>query len=121
MFVHYPKLAPLPRVDSSFALNIDLAPSFAELAGAAIPIHYDGASLVRVLDGTAPSWRTDFLTEGWPASHPWATVHEAQWKYTEIPLTPGDTGTLFETELYDLLNDPFELQNVDLLVLRIEL
>jgi arylsulfatase A-like enzyme len=70
MFVRYPKLAPLPRKDSSFALNIDIAPTLAELAGAAVPIVEDGASLVRVLDGTEPSWRSDFLSEGWPADHP---------------------------------------------------
>ena len=33
MFVRYPKLAPLPRTETRFALNIDLAPTFAELAG----------------------------------------------------------------------------------------
>ena len=34
MFVYYPKLAPLPRKETRFALNIDFAPTFAELAGA---------------------------------------------------------------------------------------
>ena len=72
----------------------------------------DGKSLVRLLDGTAPTWRSDFLTEAWPESHPWATVHEAQWKYTEIPLVPGDINTGFERELYDLAADPYELANV---------
>src|SRR4030095_4859506 len=83
MLVYSPRLAPLPRVESRFALNIDLAPTFAELAGAPIPIAPDGQSLVRVLDATQPegTWRTDFLTEGWPRSHVWATVREAQWKY----------------------------------------
>jgi arylsulfatase A-like enzyme len=112
MFVYYPKLAPLPRSETRFALNIDFAPTFAELAGAAIPIAHDGDSLLRVIDGTAPAWRSDFLTEGWPGSHPWATVREAQWKYTEIPLVPGDPGSAFERELYDLVNDPYELTNV---------
>ncbi len=112
MFVRYPKLVPLPRTESRFALNIDLAPTFAELAGIGVPVSTDGKSLVRVLDGTAVGWRTDFLTEGWPASHPWATVRESQWKYTEIPVTPGDSNTAFELELYDLLADPYELQNV---------
>jgi N-acetylglucosamine-6-sulfatase len=112
MFVRYPKLAPLPRKDTRFALNIDLAPTFAELAGAAVPILHDGTSLLHVIDGTQPggTWRTDFLTEGWPGTHPWATVREAQWKYTETPLVPGFPG--FEVELYDLVNDPYELVNV---------
>jgi len=112
MLVRYPKLAPIGRVESSFALNIDLSPTFAELAGVGVPIAHDGESLVRVLDGTAPSWRTDFLTEGWPNNHPWGTVREAQWKYTETPVTPGAPNTTFELELYDLLNDPYELNNV---------
>ena len=93
-------------------LNIDLAPTFAELAGAPVPIAQDGVSLVQRIDATAPSWRTDFLTEGWPNAAPWATVREGQWKYTEIPVIPGDPATTFETELYDLVSDPYELVNV---------
>jgi arylsulfatase A-like enzyme len=112
MFVYYPKLAPLKRVETRFALNIDLAPTFAELAGAGVPLVEDGKSLLRVIDGTQPTWRTDFLTEGWPLGRPWGTVREAQWKYTEIPVTPGDPNTAFERELYDLVADPYELTNV---------
>ena len=112
MMIRYPKLIPLPRTDERFALNIDIAPTLAELAGIGVPIFEDGSSMVRVLDGTAPSWRADLLAEAWPGTHPWATVREAQWKYTEIPLTPGDPATLFEVELYDLVNDPYELENV---------
>jgi len=39
-------------------------------------------------------------------------VRESQWKYTEIPVTPGDPMTTFETELYDLILDPYEETNV---------
>ncbi len=112
MFVYYPKLAPLPRTETRFALNIDIAPTLAVLAGTAATIVQDGQSLVQVIDGTQPTWRTDFLTEGWPGARPWATVREAQWKYTELPVTPGDPDTAFETELYDLVNDPYEEVNV---------
>lgn len=116
MFVRYPRLAPLPRSESRFALNIDFCPTFVDLAlrasDPAPTIGFDGASLVRLLDGTAPTWRTDFMTEGWPGNHVWATVREEQWKYTELPVTPGDPATTFEYELYDLLNDPLELENL---------
>ncbi|HEV7732805.1 MAG TPA: sulfatase [Candidatus Binatia bacterium] len=111
MFVYYPALTPLPRIESRMALNIDIAATVAELAGVGIPIAHDGESLVRVLDGTAPTWRTDFMTEGWPGNHVWATVREGQWKYTELPVMPGDPNTTFELELYDVLNDPYELAN----------
>jgi N-acetylglucosamine-6-sulfatase len=116
MFVRYPKLAPLPRVEDAFALNIDFCPTFTELTlRASDPqptISFGGTSLVRLLDGTASSWRGDFMTEGWPGNHVWASVREAQWKYTELPVTPGDPTTTFEYELYDLVNDPLELDNL---------
>jgi hypothetical protein len=112
LFVRYPKLAPLHRSESRMALNIDLCPTFAELAGAGVPITQDGTSLIRVLDGTAPTWRTDFLTEGWPNNRVWASVRDGQWKYIEIPVTQGDPDTTFELELYDLIADPYELTNV---------
>lgn len=116
MFVRYPRLAPLARVESALALNIDFCPTFVDLALRATDpqptISFGGESLVRLLDGSAPSWRTDFMTEGWPGNHVWATVREAQWKYTELPVTPGDPTTTFEYELYDLVNDPLELANL---------
>lgn len=112
LLVRYPKLAPLARRESRFALNIDFASTFAELAGVGVPIAHDGVSLVRLFDGTAPSWRTDFLAEAWPGSHPYALVHEAQWKYTEIATDPGNPLSTFEKELYDLVADPYELHNL---------
>jgi len=46
--------------DSHLALNLDLAPTIAELAGVA-PAGAEGASLVPFLDGTPQSWRDRFL------------------------------------------------------------
>jgi arylsulfatase A-like enzyme len=117
MFVRYPRLAPLPRVETKFALNVDFCPTFVELAlRPADPqptISFSGASLVRLLDGTAgSSWRTDFLHEGWPGTHVWASVRDERWKYVELPVTPGDPGSAFELELYDLQTDPLELDNL---------
>ena len=116
LLVRYPKLAPLPRVESRMALNIDLCPTFTELglrgSDPQPTLVFDGSSLVRLVDGTAPTWRDDFLTEGWPANHVWASVREADWKYTELPVTPGDPLTAFELELYDLASDPLELDNL---------
>jgi arylsulfatase A-like enzyme len=114
MLVRYPKLAPLPRTEERFALNIDLAPTLVELAGAVVlpPIVQDGVSLLGLLDATARDWRTDFLAEGWGPSQVWATVREERWKYTELPIVPGDPMTGFELELYDLWNDPYELDSL---------
>jgi arylsulfatase A-like enzyme len=106
MFVRYPRLAPLARVEKGLAANIDVAPTFAELAGVTPPIPMDGRSFVKVLDGTEPAWRTDLMIEGYnaPDGSQYAGVREAGWKYNEF--TWGDS------ELYDLTNDPYELTNV---------
>lgn len=53
------------RVVEQFALNIDFAPTFAELAGATPPDFVDGRSLVPLLRRTLPAsgWRQAFLME----------------------------------------------------------
>jgi N-acetylglucosamine-6-sulfatase len=55
---------PAGQVVDRPVLNVDLAPTFLELAGAPIPDSVDGRSLVPFLRGTPPSsWRTDVLLE----------------------------------------------------------
>lgn len=104
MLVRYPKLIPLARKENLYALNIDFAPTFAELAGIIPPSPVDGRSLLHVFDGTEPAWRTDFMIEGWAKQAPFASIHEGDWKYTEYA-----TG---EIELYNLSMDPLEQSNV---------
>ena len=61
--------------------------------------------MVRVIDGTEPAWRADFLEEHWNGKiTTFAQVRTDPLKYTEY-LTN-------ETELYNLVPDPFELTNV---------
>jgi N-acetylglucosamine-6-sulfatase len=112
--IRYAPLAPLPRTEDGFALNIDHGPTLAELAGAIADPGVDGVSLVRLLDGTTPAWRTDFLEEHWDGTPgdetdvgsipTYAQVRTTPWKYSELV-----TG---EHELYDVGADPFELTNV---------
>src|SRR5205823_1971668 len=46
------------------ALNVDLSPTFLELAGVAVPKPVQGRSLVPLLKGEVPAdWRTDFFYE----------------------------------------------------------
>src|SRR3990172_1877511 len=57
---------PARRTLEHLTLNIDLAPTFAELTGAAMPAFVDGRSLVRLLGATPPplaQWRQAFLVE----------------------------------------------------------
>jgi len=108
MLVRAPGIVNSPRVENRLVLNIDLASTFAEYAGATPTIPVDGNSLVSLVDGTASSWRTDFLVENWDLLRVdgiFVPEHDGvrndNWKYIEY-----DNG---EKELYDLVNDPYEL------------
>jgi len=112
LVIRYPALNSLPRSDPRLGLNIDFAFTFAELAGVVPPIEQDGRSMVRLLGDTEPAWRSDFLYEQWldldeedndTVPPNLAAVRGSQWKYVEYVTN--------ETELYNLLADPFELQN----------
>jgi N-acetylglucosamine-6-sulfatase len=103
--IRYKPLAPLPRVETGFGLNIDHGETWAELGGATPDPGVEGLSMVRLLDGTTTSWRTDFLEEHWNGPIPtYAQVRGTPWKYTEYQTD--------ESELYNETTDPFELTNV---------
>ncbi len=103
--IRYAPLAPLPRAESGFGLNIDHAETLAELAGATPDPGVEGISMVHLLDGTAADWRADFLEEHWNGTiTTYAQVRGAPWKYSEY--------TTNERELYDESSDVFELTNV---------
>lgn len=98
-------------VDEHFALNIDVAPTFLELAGVPVPGSMQGTSWKPLLGGGEPAWRRDFLHEYYefPAAHcvrPHRGVRDTRWKYIRWNLAPH------EEELYDLQADPDERRNL---------
>jgi N-acetylglucosamine-6-sulfatase len=94
---------PVGMTRGEFALNIDFAPTFADLARTTPPSFVDGRSLRPLLRrGTPSSWRTVFLLESNQAGRTYG-VRTAQKKYVEY-------GGGFR-ELYDLTTDPYELNN----------
>jgi arylsulfatase A-like enzyme len=91
-----------------FALNIDIAPTILELAHLPVPEQMQGRSLVPLLTGRRPKWRTDFVYEHL-FNHPTIPKTEAlrtrHFKYARYI----DFG--YE-ELYDLKSDPHETRNL---------
>lgn len=86
--------------------NIDIAPTIFELAGASTPPEVDGCSLLPLLQGKC-DWRDELLIEGWPQDDPvpnYAGVLPDRDAYLE---SEGN-----EPELYDLVSDPRQLQNL---------
>ncbi len=92
------------------ALNVDLAPTLLDLAGVPLPDGYEGQSLVPLLDGESPDWRTDFLYEHHFA-HPRIPRSEGvrgpRWTYVRYYAQDP----VFE-ELYDRWTDPLQARNL---------
>lgn len=97
---------PVARTTDEFALNIDIAPTIAAMAGIAIPGSVDGRSLAPLVRGQAVDWRTDFLVEHWSGEKPGEHAAVRNQRYTYVEYKTG------ERELYDLANDPFQLRNI---------
>jgi arylsulfatase A-like enzyme len=96
--------------NDEMVLNLDFAPTLLDLAGVAIPEGYQGKSLVPLLAGESPPWRSDFLYEhrmnheDIPKSQ---GVRGARWVYARF----DEQDPVYE-QLFDLLQDPQQLHNL---------
>ncbi len=101
------------RVVEHMGVNIDFAPTFAELGGVtSVPSFVDGRSLMPVLGANPPplnSWRQAFVAEYWEARR---GRSELQYQAIRTRDTLYVEWTNGEKELYDLGNDPYELQSL---------
>lgn len=112
LIVHDPRLPAARRGArrDEMVLNIDFAPTVLELAGLKPLPAMQGQSLLPLLEGKKPAWRTEWFyehtyTNGWiPQTE---GVRTERWKYTRYL----DTTPLFE-ELFDLSSDPQETNNL---------
>jgi N-acetylglucosamine-6-sulfatase len=93
--------------DPRLVLNVDFAPTFAA-AGGATATGAEGMSMMPLLDGSASSWRSDFLVEHMDPRVVQVPAYCAVRNSDEI-YVKYQTG---EEELYDLRSDPNELTNV---------
>ena len=106
LVVRYDRLGVPARLESRPAVNIDIAPTIAALAGTATP-QVQGRSLLPLLAGQPVSWRTRFLIEGSrPPLPAYCALREAT-----TTLVVWATG---EQELYDLSTDAYQLQSLHL-------
>jgi N-acetylglucosamine-6-sulfatase len=113
MLVRYPRMIEAGSTIEPMALNIDIAPTFLELANEPVPEHMQGRSLLPLLQGESPSdWRDAFFyayyqENWWPAIPTMHAVRTARWKYITTPNRSEQVD-----ELYDLENDPHEMNNL---------
>ena len=113
LIVYAPSLPEVKRgtVMDEMALNIDVPATMLELAGVEIPTHYQGSSLVPLLQGkSAPDWREDFFCEHLMENEiipKWEGVRGERYVYARY----FEQKPVFEF-LHDLKTDPDQLVNL---------
>jgi arylsulfatase A-like enzyme len=116
--ISYPPLFPPGVVCENLVETIDLPPTFLDVAGISKPVSMQGRSLVGLAEGNIKDWRDDAFSEidlrlnprmhgpHDPDSRDYvAMICTREWKYIHFP-------NLGIGELYDLVNDPHELDNL---------
>jgi arylsulfatase A-like enzyme len=107
----YPGLIKPGSTNSKLILNVDFAPTLLELAGLPVPAEVQGRSFVPLLRGAAPQdWRTSMYYRyyHYPQDHrvqPHYGVRTERFKLICF-------NKINQWELYDLHNDPSELNNL---------
>jgi len=111
LMIRYPRLIKRGSRTRKMALNLDIAPTMLDLAGAPIPPAMQGRSLVPLLRRQKIAWRKDWLYEYFEFPGPHSVrknrgVRTDRYKLIQYYEEPQ------EWELYDLKSDPGERQNL---------
>jgi N-acetylglucosamine-6-sulfatase len=111
LLAHCPELIPSGQRSSRVVLNIDLAPTFLDLAGVPIPSSVQGASMAPLLRGQdIPSRQAMLYEYFWEEAFPQTPtvfgVRTERHKYMRYH------GIFDVNELYDLKEDPAEMHNL---------
>ena len=110
--MRYPRLIRPGSTVDEMVLNIDLAPTLLDLAGAPTHSGMQGRSLRPLFEGRSQGWRDSWLYEYWVDLNPllprMVGVRTRSHKFVRYP----DTKDI--SEMYDLRKDPHELLNVAL-------
>jgi N-acetylglucosamine-6-sulfatase len=113
LIVRFPPVAKAGGTPAQLVQTIDLAPTLLELAGVNDPTPRQGRSLVPLMRGEEPPWRTSILIEYYSdtvfpriRNMGYRAVRTQRHKYFRYLELPG------MDELYDLEADPYELDNL---------
>lgn len=112
MLVWGPGMVKPQSVMDEVIMNVDLAPTFLEIAGIAKPRKMQGSSFAGLLNGKSTVWKRDkvFYEYYWEAAFPQTpttfAIRTDRYKYIYY------NGVWDINELFDLQNDPFEMNNL---------
>jgi arylsulfatase A-like enzyme len=120
----YPGVIKAGSVNKDLALNLDFAETFLDYAGAKIPNDMQGRSFRPLLEGRTPKgWRTSMYYRYWMhlADHGVPAHYGVRTKQYKLIYYYGralgsagsiDKDTAPEWELFDVIKDPHEMNNV---------
>ncbi|MBB4037281.1 arylsulfatase A-like enzyme [Dysgonomonas hofstadii] len=114
LVMRYPKMIEAGSVTSAMSMNVDFAPTFLDIAGIDIPSEIQGRSLLSVLShkGQTPEdWRESVYYHyfEYPAEHSVKRHYGIRTNRYKLIHFYND---IDEWEMYDLLNDPKEMNNL---------
>lgn len=111
LLMHCPEIIKPGSKISQVVANIDIGPTFLGAAGLGTPKHMDGANFFPLIQGKPVEWREGLLYEYF-----W------EWNYPHTPTMHAILGERYKyiryhglwdvNELYDMKNDPEELNNL---------
>ncbi|MCF7673917.1 MAG: sulfatase [Akkermansiaceae bacterium] len=109
MLARYPRRFGKGLVVDEMVLNIDLAPTFLDLAGVPVPAKMQGASWKELAAGKKPAnWRTSFLAQYYKELGDTPTCVGIRTANAKLVKYAGHAEW---TEAFDLAADPYELKN----------
>lgn len=111
LIMHLPEGLKARGTINEMVQNIDYAPTFLDLAGAEIPSDIQGVSLLPLLEGKHPKWRKGLYYHfyEYPAEHRVKRHYGVRGERYKLIHFYND---IDEWELFDLQNDPHELNNI---------
>ena len=110
MLLRYPKMGLKGKLVDQMVLNIDLAPTFIDLAGAEVPKTMQGRSWKSLLEGSTADWRKEYYYEYF-AEKEYGSPHvrAIRTEWAKLIKYPNHDEW---TELFDLSADPYETKNL---------
>lgn len=111
LMIWWPGKIKKPTVIDELVANIDIAPTFLDIAGIPIPENMDGKSFNSLIEGEKVKWREELLYEYyWERNYPYTpTIHAlltSRYKFIRYQ------GIWDMDEFYDLQTDPEETTNL---------
>ena len=114
LLIRYPPLIEKNKRIKDFTVSIDYAPTILMLAGAPVASYIQGKSIIPLLEGKTEHWRKSFLMEYYSFENPMPWLIDTDYKalrterYKYIHWFKHEN----KNELYDLIEDPYELNNL---------